>query len=41
LKRLLSVAGLVIAVALVVLFAPGLRNYIEGRLLTWLVGLAR
>jgi hypothetical protein len=41
LKRLLlSVAGLVIAVMLVVLFVPGVQDYIEGHVLTWLARLA-
>jgi hypothetical protein len=41
LKRLLFfVAGLVIAVMLVVLFVPGVQNYIERHLLTWLARLA-
>ena len=41
LKRpLLFVAGLVIAVMLVVLFVPGVQDYIEGHVLTWLARLA-
>jgi hypothetical protein len=41
LKRfLLLVAGLVIAVMLVVLFVPGVQDYIEGHVLTWLARLA-
>ena len=40
-KRLfLFVAGLAIAVTLVVLFVPGVRDAVEGRLLTWLARLA-
>ena len=41
LKRLsLFVAGLVIAVMLVVLFVPGVQDYIEGHVLSWLARLA-
>jgi hypothetical protein len=41
LKRfLLLVAGLVIAVVVVVLFVPGVQDYIEGHVLTWLARLA-
>jgi hypothetical protein len=41
LKRLLlAIAGLVIAVMLVVLFVPGVRDYIEGYVLGWLASLA-
>ena len=41
LKRLLlSVTGLMIAVVLVVLFVPGVQDYIEGHVLTWLARLA-
>jgi hypothetical protein len=41
LKRLLLfVAGLVIAVMLVVLFVPGVQDYIESHVLTWLARLA-
>ena len=41
LKRLLLfVAGLVIAVMLVVLFVPGVQDYIEGHVLSWLARLA-
>jgi hypothetical protein len=41
LKRLLLlVAGLMIAVVLVVLFVPGVQNYIEGHVLSWLARLA-
>jgi hypothetical protein len=41
LKRLLLLAvGAAIAVTLVVLLVPGLRDSIEGRLLTWLARLA-
>ena len=39
-RFLLSVAGLVIAVMLVVLFVPGVGDYIEGHVLSWLAGLA-
>ena len=39
-RLLLFVAGLVIAVMLVVLFVPGVQNYIERHLLTWLARLA-
>jgi len=39
-RLLLSVAGLVIAVMLVVLFVPGVQDYIEGHVLTWLARLA-
>ena len=34
------VAGLVIAVMLVVLFVPGVQDYIEAHVLTWLARLA-
>jgi hypothetical protein len=41
LKRVvLFVVGLVIAVMLIVLFVPGVQNYIEGHVLTWLARLA-
>jgi hypothetical protein len=41
LKRLLlSVVGLVIAVILIVLFVPGVQDYIERHVLTWLARLA-
>jgi hypothetical protein len=41
LKRLLLfVAGLVVAVMLVVLFVPGVQDYIEANVLTWLARLA-
>jgi hypothetical protein len=41
LKRLLLlVVGVVIIVMLVVLFVPGVQNYIEGHVLTWLARLA-
>jgi hypothetical protein len=41
LKRLLLfVGGLVIAVMLIVLFVPGVQNYIEGHVLSWLARLA-
>jgi hypothetical protein len=41
LKRpLLFVAGLMIAVMLIVLFVPGVQNYIEGHVLSWLARLA-
>jgi hypothetical protein len=41
LKRLLlPVAGLVIAVVLVVLFVPGVQDYIEAQVLGWLARLA-
>ena len=40
LKLLLFVAGLVIAVMLVVLFVPGVGDYIEAHVLTWLARLA-
>jgi hypothetical protein len=41
LKRVvLFVVGLVIAVMLIVLFVPGVQNYIEGHVLTWLSRLA-
>jgi hypothetical protein len=36
LKPLLLVIGLVIGVMLIVLFVPGVPDYIEGRVLTWL-----
>jgi hypothetical protein len=41
LKFLLLVAGLAIAVILVVLLVPGVQDYIERHVLTWLVRLAR
>ena len=40
LKLLLFVAGLVIAVMLVVLFVPGVGDYIEAHVLTWLARLS-
>ena len=40
LKLLLFVAGLVIAVMFVVLFVPGVGDYIEAHVLTWLARLA-
>lgn len=40
LKRLLLVAGLVITVMLVVLFVPGVQDYIEAHVLSWLARLA-
>jgi hypothetical protein len=41
LKRLLLfVAGLVIAVVLVVLYVPGVQDYIERNVLTWLARLS-
>ena len=40
LKLLLFVAALVIAVMLVVLFVPGVGDYIEAHVLTWLARLA-
>ena len=40
LKLLLSVAGLVIAVMLVVLFVPGVQDYVEAQVLGWLARLA-
>ena len=39
-KLLLFVAGLVIAVMLVVLFVPGVQDYIETHVLGWLARLA-
>lgn len=39
-RPLLFVGGLAIAVMLVVLFVPGVQDYIEGHLLTWLARLA-
>ena len=35
-RPLLLVAGLVVGVMIVVLFVPGVRDYIEGHVLTWL-----
>ena len=40
LKLLLFVAALVIAVMFVVLFVPGVGDYIEAHVLTWLARLA-
>lgn len=40
LKLLLFVAALVIAVMLAVLFVPGVGDYIEAHVLTWLARLA-
>lgn len=40
-RPLLFVAGLVIAVMLIVLFVPGLRDSIERYFLSWLGRLAR
>ncbi len=34
------IGGIMIAVVLIVLFVPGVSEYIEGELLTWLVRLA-
>jgi hypothetical protein len=34
------IGGIMIAVVLIVLFVPGVAEYIEGELLTWLVRLA-
>ena len=39
-RPLLLAVGLVIVVMLVVLFVPGVQNYIEGHVLTWLARLA-
>ena len=39
-RLLLVVAGLMIAVVLVVLLVPGVQDYIEGHVLTWLARLA-
>jgi hypothetical protein len=39
-RPLFLVAGLVIVVMLIVLFVPGVQNYIEGHVLTWLARLA-
>ena len=39
-RPLLFVGGLAIAVMLVVLLVPGVQDYIEGHLLTWLARLA-
>jgi hypothetical protein len=39
-RLLLFVAGLVIAVMLVVLFVPGVQDFIEANVLTWLARLA-
>ena len=39
-KLLWFVAGLVIVVMLVVLFVPGVGDYIEAQVLTWLARLA-
>ena len=36
----LLVGGVIIAVVLTVLFVPGVSEYIEGRVLTWLIRLA-
>jgi hypothetical protein len=36
----LFVAGLAIAIVLVVLFVPGARDYVESHVLTWLARLA-
>jgi hypothetical protein len=35
-----TIGGIMIAVVLIVLFVPGVAEYIEGELLTWLVRLA-
>jgi hypothetical protein len=32
-----TIGGIMIAVVLIVLFVPGVAEYIEGELLTWLV----
>lgn len=39
-RPLLFIAGLVIAVMLVVLFVPGVQDYIEAHVLTWLARMA-
>lgn len=39
-RFLLFVAGLVIVVVLVVLFVPGVQDYIEAHVLTWLARMA-
>ena len=39
-RPLLLVGGLVIGVMLVVLFVPGVRDYIERHVLSWLARLA-
>ena len=39
-RTLFLVAGLVVGVMIVVLFIPGVRDYIEGHVLTWLARLA-
>jgi hypothetical protein len=39
-RLLLFVAGLVIAVVLVVLYVPGVQDYIERNVLTWLARLS-
>jgi hypothetical protein len=41
LKPFAFVAGLVVAVMCVVLFVPGVQDYIERHVLAWLVRLAR
>ena len=41
LKRFsLVVLGVMVAVVLIVLFVPGVRGYIEGRVLSWLARLS-
>jgi hypothetical protein len=40
LKLLLFVGGLMITVIVVVLFVPGVQDYIEGYVLSWLARLA-
>ena len=36
-QYLLVLGGVTIAVVLIVLFVPGVREYIEGQVLTWLL----
>ncbi len=40
-KPLLLVAGVVVVVMVVVLFVPGVQDYIEGHVLGWLARSAR